>query len=160
MRGPSDSISVSQVGGTLVFRLKRRLLNRSLVLREHLSPPRVIFVLGTLQISPLGVAISHCLEEKNGLGGAEEHWIFITAFDSCWGNGHLTLHNLLLLEGVHQDVTPSELTLGSDLCVVKSCLSLEALTTTQLTGMGFYSQGNFTVLGWELLCFHPSCCRG
>lgn len=44
--------------------------------------------------------------ERNGWGGAEEHWIFIVASDSCWGNGHLTLHNLLIVR-VHQDIAPS-----------------------------------------------------
>lgn len=98
--------------------------------------------------------------EKNGWGGAGEHWIFIITFDFCWGNGHLTLHNLHLLVGVHQDITPSELTLGSDLCVPINCLSLEALSTAQVTGMWCYKQGNLIVLGWELLCFHFSCCHG
>lgn len=113
MRGPSDSISVPQVGGA--FCLDRRLLNRSLF-SEGVSCHPTYFCLAYCKSHLLVWQFPMVLRrrEKNGWGGAEEHWLFIIAFDSCWGNGHLTLHNLLLLAGVPQDITPSELTLGSD----------------------------------------------
>lgn len=57
-------MSVPQVGGTLTFFLDRRLLDRSLVLRGDLSPPHMVFVLSILQIPPLAVAVSHCLENR------------------------------------------------------------------------------------------------
>lgn len=161
MRGPSDSISVPPVGGA--FHLDRRLLNRSLVLRGGLLPPH-IFLLGLLQISPLGVAASHGLEEKR------EEWL-----RRC--RRALALHHSIWFLLRKWPFNPSQPPPSSrstprhnsiradpwqwsDTCILINCLSLEALTTAQLTGMWCYKQGNFTFLGWELLCFHSSCCHG
>lgn len=161
MRGPSDSISVPPVGGA--FRLDRRLLYRSLVLRGGLLPPH-IFLLGLLQISPPGVAVSHGLEEKR------EEWL-----RRC--RRALALHHsvwFLLRKWPFNPSQPPPSSRStprhnsiradpwqwSDTCILINCLSLEALTTAQLTGMWCYKQGNFTFLGWELLCFHSSCCHG
>lgn len=101
-------------------------------------------------------------KEKDGWGCAEDCLLLITACDSCWENGHVTLHNLLLL--VHQDIPPSEWNMGlnshdsqapkdpwqwSNMYVlIYNCLSLEGLTTAQLTRMWCYLLGNFVFLGW------------
>lgn len=102
----------------------------------------MVFVLGILQISPLGVAVSYGLEEKR------EEWLrrcrrALDLHRSIWFLLRKWAFNPS--QPPHSKSTPRHSSiLGNGLCVPVDCLSLEALTTAQLTGMWCCKQGNFS----------------
>lgn len=164
MRGPSDSISVSQVGGALYFILIKDFWTGLWFLEGASCHPTWFCLLclacckSLLLVWPL-LTLSR-RKEKDGRGSAEDHLLLVTACNSRWENGHVTLHNLLLLR--HTSIRAgceAEFKLfwsfkdrwqWSNRCVLTyNCLSLEGLTAAQLTRMWCYELGNFVFLRWS-----------